>query len=257
LGLRVPEIFKVDLDQGWAILEDFGDQDADEHLMSVVPARRNRIILDALRPLQLLARTHPLKLPSFNPPLDGGRLRWELAGFELWFVRQRLRRKPTAEVGRWLDRVTTVVGDHPVRICHRDYHLNNLFILDRGEVGVIDFQDLTIGPDTYDIVSLLGERAAPKALAADDLETARISWAERTSAAPGWRDRWPWVRLQRGLKAIGTFARLSASGADAYDAWLRSLCGDLAADLDAVAAPSVMFDLLCSESVAGDAPPGI
>jgi aminoglycoside/choline kinase family phosphotransferase len=36
-----------------------------------------------------------------------------------------------------------------------------------GDVGVIDFQDILVGPDTYDIVSMLYERSLPDLLGTD------------------------------------------------------------------------------------------
>ena len=46
---------------------------------------------------------------------------------------------------------------HPSALCHRDFHANNLFAAEDA-VGVIDFQDLRRGPDSYDLASLLWER---------------------------------------------------------------------------------------------------
>ena len=42
----------------------------------------------------------------------------------------------------------------PRVLCHRDYHSRNLMLHD-GSSYIIDFQDARMGPDTYDLVSLL------------------------------------------------------------------------------------------------------
>ena len=42
----------------------------------------------------------------------------------------------------------------PRVLCHRDYHSRNLMLHD-GRLYIIDFQDARMGPDTYDLVSLL------------------------------------------------------------------------------------------------------
>ena len=39
-------------------------------------------------------------------------------------------------------------------LCHRDYHSRNL-MLHEAQLYIIDFQDARMGPDTYDLVSLL------------------------------------------------------------------------------------------------------
>ena len=42
----------------------------------------------------------------------------------------------------------------PRVLCHRDYHSRNLMLHDE-QLYIIDFQDARMGPDTYDLVSLL------------------------------------------------------------------------------------------------------
>src|SRR5207302_2173835 len=42
----------------------------------------------------------------------------------------------------------------PRVLCHRDYHSRNLMLHD-GSLYIIDFQDARMGPDTYDLASLL------------------------------------------------------------------------------------------------------
>ncbi len=115
------------------------------------------------------------------------RLRWELAGFELWYVRHYRSLPPSPELGRWLDELAVKVASHPLRVCHRDYHFNNLLIQDHDSVGIIDIQDILVGPDTYDIVSLVADRAAARLISAAERSTVLATWARRTGAEPGWR----------------------------------------------------------------------
>ena len=42
----------------------------------------------------------------------------------------------------------------PRVLCHRDYHSRNLMLRDE-RLCIIDFQDARLGPDTYDLASLL------------------------------------------------------------------------------------------------------
>src|SRR5205085_12439375 len=46
------------------------------------------------------------------------------------------------------------LASEPRVLCHRDYHSRNLMLHD-GSLYIIDFQDARLGPDTYDLVSLL------------------------------------------------------------------------------------------------------
>jgi hypothetical protein len=164
-------------------------------------------------------------------------MRWELSGFELWFIRHYRSQEPSAELTRWLDDLAGRVADHPRRVCHRDYHLNNLIIQTTGAIGVIDIQDVLVGPDTYDAVSLVHERATPRLLSPAQRRALLEKWADRTGARNGWRQRAELVRIQRGLKVLGTFARFVVSGDARYKPWLDELAATQAKLLSDTAAP--------------------
>jgi aminoglycoside/choline kinase family phosphotransferase len=96
--------------------------------------------------------------------------------------------------------------------CHRDYHSRNLMLHD-GQLYIIDFQDARMGPDTYDLVSLLrdsymdfSEREVDELIAF--FLALRGVGAERGGAdaeAGEFRRRFDVMSLQRNLKALGTF----------------------------------------------------
>ncbi len=243
-GLRVPLLLDHDLGHGWAVHEDFGVEDAEKTLEIARPDERVGLALRCLRPLVRLAELPPDELPRWNSPLHGKRLRWELAGFELWVMRHLMNANPSPAIGDWLDELAAIINQHPVRVCHRDFHLNNLFLLPEEEVGVIDYQDILIGPDTYDMASLLGERAMPRVLAAAERQRIQNAWATATRAEAGWLERFLLVRIQRGLKVLGTFARLTATGAASYEQWIEPLARDLAAEVGDANAPSDLVGLL-------------
>lgn len=244
VGLRLPAVLDHDLMAGRALLEDLGPADAEATLRAAPLADRLELAAALLSPLELLAAQPAESLPTWNRPLDAARLRWELAGFELHFVRYRQGVTPEPALDRFLDDLAEELAGHPRRICHRDFHLNNLYLVGSGEVAVIDAQDVLIGPDTYDAVSLLEEREMPELLGDGDRDTLRRAWAERTRAADGWERRWPRVRVQRALKVLGTFARLEAAGRTGYTGWMGSIAGRLAADADALALPGAVVDRL-------------
>jgi aminoglycoside/choline kinase family phosphotransferase len=103
------------------------------------------------------------------------------------------------------------ISRHPRAFVHRDFHLDNLFDAG-GDVGVLDFQDARLGPDSYDVASLAFERAT---LVAPDpaASTAACTRFQRSRpVAEGFAERIPRVSLQRGWKAAGTFARVCAAG---------------------------------------------
>jgi aminoglycoside/choline kinase family phosphotransferase len=243
-GLRVPALLEHRPGSDWAVVEDFGPIDAEQTLRSVHPTERRTLTMRLSEPIVRLGGIAHSELPSWNPPLDAPRLRWELAGFELWFLRHRNRVRPDRRVSDWLDGLAAEIGRHPRRICHRDFHLNNIMFLDSGEVGVIDFQDILVGPDTYDIVSMLFERSMPDLVDAAARADVMEHWARESAAEEGWSHRAGRVRLQRALKVLGTFARLEAAGAAGYVKWLRALAHEVGPELEAAGAPPDVTDLL-------------
>jgi N-acetylmuramate 1-kinase len=244
VGLRLPAVLDHDLPAGRVLLEDLGPTDAEAALRAAPVGARLELVAALLSPLELLAAQPAESLPAWNRPLDAARLRWELAGFEMWFVRYRQGVTPDPALDRFLDGLAEELASHPRRICHRDFHLNNLYLVGSDEVAVIDAQDVLIGPDTYDVVSLLEERAMPELLADGDRDSLRRAWAQRTRAADGWERRWPRVRVQRALKVLGTFARLEAAGRSGYSRWMEAVAARLLADTSALALPGALVDRL-------------
>jgi hypothetical protein len=84
----------------------------------------------------------------------------------------------------------------------------------------------------------------PRVLAEFDRIHIQESWAAETNAQPGWPERWRLVGTQRGLKVLGTFARLAAGGAVAYSHWTDNLVRQIGPELGALEAPSELVDLL-------------
>ena len=126
-GLRLPTVLGQDLGAGRLVLEDLGAADAEAVLRAAPSDDRERLAARLLAPLEVLAAHEAATLPAWNRPLDAVRLRWELAGFELWFLRHRRGVAPSPAIDRYLDGLAEEVASHPQRICHRDYHLNNLY----------------------------------------------------------------------------------------------------------------------------------
>ena len=89
-------------------------------------------------------------------------------------------------------------------LCHRDYHSRNL-MLHRGRLHMIDFQDARLGPDTYDLVSLLRDSYVDITdLEVDELIAYFLALKGGQDEAE-FRRRFDLMALQRNLKALGTF----------------------------------------------------
>ncbi len=96
----------------------------------------------------------------------------------------------------------------PYVLCHRDFHGENLHLHD-GQLWILDFQDLRLGPDTYDLASLLRDRGAVRLLGKEVEEDLLRYYARQIDADDQIRVRYRETLLQRTIKIIGTFARQS------------------------------------------------
>jgi N-acetylmuramate 1-kinase len=243
-GFRVPRRLQLVGEPRQLYLEDLGEEDAEQTLRRCDTGQRAELIGRLATPLATLAAIPLDQLPAWNPPLGSERLREELAGFEMWFLGRVTGIAASSDTAHWLDDLAASIGRHPRRVCHRDYHLNNLFFLQSGEIGVIDVQDILIGPDTYDAVSLVGERAFPELIEEQAIREWLAHWAEVTAAESGWKQRMLETRTQRALKVLGTFACLNLAGRRGYSRWMRPLAWRAMPALRDLAAPPELVNTL-------------
>jgi aminoglycoside/choline kinase family phosphotransferase len=209
--VRVPEVLAEEDGGGMQVLEDLGSRPLSS-LWSSAPSDRARRHADAARAAAAIAATPD---PGVNPPFSADFFFAEMEKSREAFFGDLARDPLSADERSVHDAfarsLAEEIAGHPRVLLHRDFHVDNLF--ETGEaVGVIDFQDARLGPDSYDMASLVGERAA---LVAPDPEAAAAAirvFRERLEPAAGFRQRLSRVALQRGWKAAGTFAKVCAQG---------------------------------------------
>src|SRR5678810_813519 len=94
----------------------------------------------------------------YSIAFDVEKLSWELQFFVKHFLEAYRGASLTASEREALNvellRIAEELAAEPRVFCHRDYHSRNLMLHD-SQLYIIDFQDARMGPDTYDLVSLL------------------------------------------------------------------------------------------------------
>jgi aminoglycoside/choline kinase family phosphotransferase len=79
-------------------------------------------------------------------------------------------------------------------------------MLHESQLYIIDFQDARMGPDTYDLVSLLRDSYVDlPEQTVDELLAYFLALKGVTGQDPSFRRRFDLMALQRNLKALGTF----------------------------------------------------
>jgi aminoglycoside/choline kinase family phosphotransferase len=98
------------------------------------------------------------------------------------------------------------IAHHPYVLCHRDYHGQNIHVVN-DNLYLIDYQDLRMGPDTYDLASLLRDRGVAVVLG-DDVELELLEhYRAVLGADEDIRRRYFETLLQRSIKILGTFSK--------------------------------------------------
>lgn len=238
-GMHVPAVLATDLERGYLLLSDLGNQTYLPALtLETAPALYGDA-LDALIDLQAASR--PGELPVYDEAL----LRRELNLFPEWYLSKHLGVTLDDKQQRVLDtifqRILAVNLAEPNVFVHRDYHARNLMVVpgDKGKnPGVVDFQDAVYGPMSYDLVSLFKDAyiSWDEELVIDWLaryweKARRRGLPVREDFGDFYRD-YEWMGVQRHIKILGIFARLyHRDGKDGYLkdmplvlGYLRSTC---------------------------------
>jgi N-acetylmuramate 1-kinase len=220
----VPEILHHSDPLGIIGLQDLGDVTLQAHLGAATADEHDALYRQAVsfiaRLQQRGAELASTDYPPYRIAFDTDKLSWELEFFYKHFIRAYRGAAPSVEVQRALSAEWSVIVNElaaePRVLCHRDYHSRNL-MLHEGGLYIIDFQDARMGPDTYDLVSLLRDsyvdlssRQVEELIAyflAVKHDTAGVSAGD----AAEFHRRFDLMALQRNFKALGTFGYMTVT----------------------------------------------
>ncbi|MGC1854815.1 MAG: phosphotransferase [Candidatus Aquirickettsiella sp.] len=213
-GIFTPEILAYNLEQGFMLLSDLGN---DLYLNILNSNTADDLYSRALSVIYQIQVCNP-KFPG-NKSLDlfnEKYIRFELGLFIDWFLKRHLELTITDEISNILENTFKVLINSALeqpQVCvHRDYHSRNLLLLENKNVGVLDFQDAVYGPVTYDAASLLRDAYIdwPK----DRVDKWILKFYEMINISHQYNQetfvRWfDLISLQRHLKILGIFSRLN------------------------------------------------
>jgi hypothetical protein len=213
MPVPIPALIGHADDLGVLAQEDLGDVTLQAHLGAATPAEHAALYRQAVALIATLQRRGAeLESPDYVPygiAFDVEKLTWELDFFIKHFIeayrgivippaaREELR-------SEFATLIETLAGE-PRVLCHRDYHSRNLML--HGErLYIIDFQDARMGPDTYDLVSLLRDSYVDlPEQTVNELLAYFLAVKGDGSQERDFRARFDAMALQRNLKALGTF----------------------------------------------------
>jgi aminoglycoside/choline kinase family phosphotransferase len=225
--LPVPAILHHSDPLGIIGLQDLGDVTLQAHLGASTPDQHDALYREAVSFIaRLQQRGRELasdEYPPYRVAFDTDKLSWEFEFFYKYFLQSYRGVSPPVPVQEALSRewsaIVEELAGEPRVLCHRDYHSRNL-MLRGGALFIIDFQDARLGPDTYDLVSLLRDsyvdltsRQVDELIAYFLALTHSASGVAAAEAAE-FRRRFDLMALQRNFKALGTFGYQTVSRAN-------------------------------------------
>ena len=214
-GLNVPRVLQQNLEQGFLLLSDLGSV---QYLEKLNSESAEQLYGDAFDALLLMHRD--TENYAHLPPYDHALLIKEMELMREWYLEKNLNVTLSAQQHAVLDDAFELLAQsslaQPQVLVHRDYHSRNLMVVDKGNPGVLDFQDAVIGAITYDLASLLKDcyiewpreqvlnwvrgyhqRLLSSNIIEDVSEAQFIKWFDLMGA-------------QRHLKVLGIFSRLNS-----------------------------------------------
>ncbi|MEO8257818.1 MAG: phosphotransferase [Acidobacteriota bacterium] len=213
MPLPVPALVGHSDPEGIVALEDLGDVTLQAHLGAATPVEHASLYRQAVSFIEVLQRrgaeVDPDGYLPYRLAFDVDKLRWELDFFVTHFVEGYrgavLSDAERAAIGEEWALIAGELAGEPRVLCHRDYHSRNL-MLHGDSLFIIDFQDARLGPDTYDLVSLLRDSYVDLVeVEVDELIAHFLALRGRTRDEFEFRRRFDVMAVQRNLKALGTF----------------------------------------------------
>jgi aminoglycoside/choline kinase family phosphotransferase len=212
MPLPVPALVGHSDALGILALQDLGDVTLQAHVGAARATEHAALYRQAVafiatlqqRGAELASQAHT----PYQIVFDVEKLTWELDFFVRHFVEGYrgavLSESERAALAEEWAAIAEELAAEPRVLCHRDYHSRNLMVHDGG-LYIIDFQDARMGPDTYDLASLLRDSYVDISDGElDDLIAYFLAVAGKPDA-DAFRVRFDLMAVQRNLKALGTF----------------------------------------------------
>lgn len=220
-GLSAPKTYEADLETGFALIEDLGD-DLYARVCARAAGKEPKLYENAVDVLAALGRTRPPAKLSWRgterplSPYDAKVLMREAMLVVEWWSpnasEAEWARDATAEFEARAKDAFAPIADISSVIVLRDYHAENLLWLpersDLQRVGLIDYQDALAGHPAYDLVSLLEDARRETSIALQDAMIKRFVETSAIVDEGAFRRDYAILGAQRNLKIIGIFARL-------------------------------------------------
>ena len=215
LGFSVPEIISVDEENGFMLIEDFGNK----VFTKILNVENEKDLLK--RAVKVLSEIN--KKVSENKSIIKNIEKYSIEVllqesnlFILWYMQRHMKVEiddaSIKDFAKILENIFEKILPLENTLVLRDYHVDNLFYLNERNyvqsVGIIDFQDALYGSTSYDLISILEDVRRP---ISSELKEEMINYYIEEVAEN--REQifleTEFFSIQRNLKILGIFCRLN------------------------------------------------
>ena len=232
IGLRAPQVYAADLEKGFLLIEDFGN-DSFTKLLDIgwEPRELYQDAIEVLLHILNSGDEHARAKNIYHPPDQAAFWSAELEVFCDYYYPALLGEQRLASAkNEWRECWQSIFAHLPALpqvVVLRDCHVDNLIRIPEEtsapklaagsplrRCGLLDFQDAVIGSPAYDLVSLLEDArrdlapALRLSLLSHYLASAKQSLREPFEQAEFMLHYQVWA-AQRHARVLGTFARLA------------------------------------------------
>lgn len=213
--LNVPEIFTIDKENGFLLLEDLGENIFSQILNS---ENEEQLYKQAIDVLVEIYKKDLNKFSNFTflEKYSVEKLQDESQLFIEWYLKKYLEINITdTDIKDFKDIINKIFNNLDTKfekLVLRDYHVDNLILqkskLGLKQVGILDFQDAVLGSSSYDLISIIEDVRRP---ISKDLKNILIKYfIDSTGYDPNQLEKeLAFYSVQRNLKILGIFSRLN------------------------------------------------
>jgi len=213
--LNVPEIFSIDKENGFLLLEDLGENIFSQILNS---ENEEQLYKQAIDVLVEIYKKDLNKFSNFTflEKYSVEKLQDESQLFIEWYLKKYLEINITdtdiQDFKNIINKIFNNLDTKFEKLVLRDYHVDNLILqkskLGLKQVGILDFQDAVLGSSSYDLISIIEDVRRP---ISKDLKNILIKYfIDLTGYDSNQLEKeLAFYSVQRSLKILGIFSRLN------------------------------------------------
>ena len=209
--INSPKIICFDIELGLILMTDFGSQT----FLDVLDSNNSNELYSKaiLSLLKIQTKVNIKGLQNYSEDLLLG----EMSLFPEWYLAKfkKFKFEDQTELHEIFSLISKKTLTQNKCFIHRDYHSRNLMFIAENNPGILDYQDAVVGPLTYDLVSLLKD--AYIEWDEDFVLDQSVRYWEKAKQAgliknedfSSFYEDFEWMGVQRHLKILGIFSRLS------------------------------------------------